>query len=333
MWSFYFAIIIVLICGWSRDAQVVPPVVFGRERLPEIDDIAFPVEFPHGLRPGIADPAGQFSHFLLRKELHAVRPSAAYGHFLFPARRGAEERSAVAVLQHVVHSLPVSLQGKVHLADAVEQAGGRLAGAHGRDIRRRRHPQVGRQRDVAVAQHMDRLAHLRPGRLEREVLGQEGAEADAGFQRVIGLLCRRIQAVAQAGVEFQPGRQRPVVLHIGRRLVGEEMLVAESGVDRRLFGGRLLIMHGRDRGLERVPDVGRAEPHFVGGRRIVFEVGRRGQVVDERVVQQRDVAFFFRTVLELAGFLLFHQQPVAILRIVDGRVDEKAGIEHVVPAQ
>ena len=63
-----------------RNADVMPPVVFGGENLSVVNLLSFAVKFPVGMRPGIGHPTGCGAKRTLQQELHAVSPAPAHAH-------------------------------------------------------------------------------------------------------------------------------------------------------------------------------------------------------------------------------------------------------------
>ena len=331
----------------DHEAQVVPAVILGREGLAEVDDVVFPVEKPHGARPGVAQPAGGVAGFLLDQELHAVGPSAPHRHLVFPSCRGTHEGGAVAVLHHVVHGLVVPLHGEVELPAGIKDAGRPLPRAHRGDAVGDRHPEVGGQREVAVREQVQILAHLGVGGLEGEVVAEEQAETQAGFQRLVGFGGSMIQRPPEPGVELEPVGQRPVVFCIEGRFAGEQVGVAEGGVlllrdGFRPVGVAGLHADGGHRGLEGMEDIVGAEADVMFGSGLVLEIGSHRDVVDQGVVTQVRIERVggivevgspgIRSLLLLIPLIHTDRETVAVTRVVQRGVHEELGREDVVPA-
>ena len=97
----------------QHKADVVPAVVFGRERLAVVQLLSRAVEEAVGMAPCVAEPASQPTEVFLGKEFYAVGPSPTHAHLLFPSLRAAPERGAVLVFKQIVHILVVAFDGEV----------------------------------------------------------------------------------------------------------------------------------------------------------------------------------------------------------------------------
>ena len=149
------------------DAEVVATVVFGGERIAVVDFHAFAVEFPHGTRPGIANPARSLAEGALNEQFHTVGPASAEVHFVLPSLAGAKETGAVLVFQHIVHRLVIAFKRDVEqVGQFIETAERELVSTFGCNPCRDRHPEVGGHGDVAVGKQVDVLRHVGITRFE-----------------------------------------------------------------------------------------------------------------------------------------------------------------------
>ena len=67
----------------------------------------------------VAQPPRCLSNRFLDEDLYAVRPSVTHHDIVLPGLRACHEGDSVLVLKHIVHVLPVALDGKLPTRQAV----------------------------------------------------------------------------------------------------------------------------------------------------------------------------------------------------------------------
>ena len=260
------------------DVQLVAVVVLGGEAAPAVNL----VEPPVGPREGVGQPTREAPRRLACHQLHAVRAPLAHRHLLLPRHGGGQEGIAVLVVEQVEHPLVVALDGEaVALPDIVVNPGGHLVADEGPQPARHRHPRVGGQVDVAIAQQVDVLPHPGIGGFQAQVVAQEPPCREARLQQGVGRPLDVEQAEPQPGVQAEGVGEGPIVLGEERRLAGPQQGV---GIQAAREEVRPLVRPGRTclapLGAEAMQQEIAPETHAVRRGGTVVELGADAHVED-----------------------------------------------------
>ena len=312
----------------QHKADVVPPVVFGRERLAVVQLLSRAVEEAVGMAPCVAEPAGQPAEVFLCKEFYAVGPSPTHAHLLFPSLRAAPERGAVLVFKQIVHILVVALDGEVEgVHEVVEEASGHLVGVHGLDVRRDGYPEVGGQRDGGGAEEVEILGHVGVAHLGRELVIDEVTPTEAGLETGVEFALYIESGEVEAEVHFEMVVDAPVVFGVGHHFVGAHSALAYSP----LFVGSIVFrFHAGRFGGEVVEDVVGAELNGMVGSGCVVEIDTSQNVANAGLEDKGEgVLVVVVSVLVFFG----HLEVAAVAGVGSADVHEELGCELVIPAQ
>ena len=312
----------------QHKADVVPPVVFGRERLAVVQFLSRAVEETVGMAPSVAKPAGESAEALLGKEFYAVGPAATHANLLFPSLRAAPERSAVLVFKQIVHILVVAFDGEVEgVEEVVEEACGHLVGVHRLDVCCDGYPEVGGQRDGGSAEKVEILGHVGVAHLGREFVVDEVTPTEAGLEAGVEFALYIESGEVEAEVYLDMVCDAPVVFGVGHHFVCAYSAFAYGPLlgDPVVFG-----FHAGRFGGEVVEGVVGAELDGMVGSGCVVEIDTSQNVADAGLEDKGE-----GVIVVVVSVLVFfgHLEVAAVAGVGSADIHEELGRELVVPAQ
>ena len=319
----------------GHHADVVPPVVLGRERVAIVEHLSLTVEEAHRAAPGVAHPAREVPYLALRQHLDTVAPSTARHDEILPVLAAAEEGGAVLVLDEVIHIFVVGLDAEVgDAADAVEDAAGHLVALHRLHPVGHRHPQVGGQRDAGGGEQVHILAHPGIAHLERQVGREHHATRHTGLQRGIEGALHTEGAEVEAVVDLESFGEAPVVLHEGHHLVSRHGAADDSAIhlEGAVHLNAVVVVHtaASHLGLEPMACKPGTITHAVVGIGGKVKVDARRRLTDAGTIVALDGRG--TGVARLHQLLDIPHDSVLVLRVGTREVHEQLGRELVVPA-